>query len=305
MTALNSAYLQVDCLGQVIELAPVGHVLFKLLSQADIQLFCPEQLLQIETHQARQQLTLASGKVINAQLLIAADGVNSVVRQQLGLTLEQTDFGQVGLIANVALDRPHQQQAYERFTEHGPLAMLPMQTLNLQHRMSMVWAMTAAKAAQLKQASEVEFLAELQQQFGYQAGRFIGVGERHQYPLNLCVMPRPIYHRTLFIGNAAQMLHPIAGQGFNLGLRDVVGLLKVLKQHLDSGYHIGDIRLQHSYLNNRQTDRDNTINAINGLVRGFSNQYWPLVAGRSIGLRLLSWLPPLKYPVAERAMGWQ
>tara|TARA_R110002033_G_C3849367_1_gene235510 strand:- start:873 stop:1241 length:369 start_codon:yes stop_codon:yes gene_type:complete len=122
-------------------------------------------------------------------------------------------------------------------------------------------------------------------------------------------MPRPIYHRCIFVGNAAQTLHPIAGQGFNLGLRDVVGLLKVLEHAFSSNtateIDLGSSAIVHQYLAARQADRDSTLNNIEFLVRGFSNQYWPLVAGRNIGLRLLSWLPPLKRPVAQTAMGWR
>ena len=113
---------------------------------------------------------------------------------------------------------------------------------------------------------------------------------------------------SVFVGNAAQTLHPIAGQGFNLGLRDVVGLLNVIEKAYaatGSELDLGSSDIVHQYLASRQTDRDSTLRNIEFLVRGFSNQYWPLVAGRNLGLRLLSWLPPLKRPVAQTAMGWR
>ncbi len=117
-------------------------------------------------------------------------------------------------------------------------------------------------------------------------------------------MPRPIYHRTLYLGNAAQTLHPIAGQGFNLGLRDLVTVLETLEPVLAAGGDPGAAKVLHAYHAAREQDRRQTINNIEFLVRGFSNNYWPLVAGRNLGLRILSWCPPLKTPVAHRAMGW-
>jgi 2-octaprenyl-6-methoxyphenol hydroxylase len=182
-----------------------------------------------------------------------------------------------------------------------------------QSRFSVVWALPPAQAEQLKYADKAEFLAALQQAFGHRVGRFVDVGQRSSYPLTLSYMPRPIYHRCIFIGNAAQTLHPIAGQGFNLGLRDVVGLLDVLKQafstyqlaHPSTEVDVGSNAILHQYLAARQADRNSTLSNIEFLVRGFSNQYWPMVAGRNLGLRLLSWLPPLKRPIAQTAMGWR
>jgi len=174
-----------------------------------------------------------------------------------------------------------------------------------QPRLSLVWALDDARAKQMQTAPKAEFLAALQQAFGYRAGTFIDVSARHAYPLNLSYMPRPIHHRCVFIGNAAQTLHPIAGQGFNLGLRDVVSLLEVLNTALAQGDDIGSAAVTHAYLNAREHDRNSTIRNIEFLVRGFSNQYWPMVLGRNLGLRLLSWFPPLKTPVAQKAMGWK
>ena len=172
----------------------------------------------------------------------------------------------------------------------------------------MVWAMPPEEAQQLLAAPKAEFIEKLQATFGYRAGRFIDIGERFSYPLMLSYMPRPIYHRTVFLGNAAQTLHPIAGQGFNLGLRDVVSLLQVIEQALttaESGeFDMGNNQITHDYLARRNADRDSTMNSIEFLVRGFSNDHWPLMLGRNLGLRLLSWFPPLKVPVARKAMGW-
>ncbi len=311
MTELNASDFHLKCLGQVVELERVGQVLFKLLEASDIDLYCPAKLNDIEAKSDHQLLTLDDGVKIKADLVVAADGVNSKVRQAFKQPLEQVDFQQVALIANIETDKPHGQWAYERFTNTGPLAVLPMSPLKGISRVSLVWALSPDEAKRLQSLPKDEFLMELQGAFGSRAGQFTGVGERFSYPLLLSHMPRPIYHRTVFIGNAAQTLHPIAGQGFNLGLRDVVGLLDVIKQSvLDEGsseksVDLGATTVTHGYLESRKKDRDATMTNIECLVRGFSNDYWPLVAGRSLGLRLLSWVPPLKAPVARTAMGWK
>ncbi|WP_350432619.1 2-octaprenyl-6-methoxyphenyl hydroxylase [Shewanella sp. H8] len=315
MTELNAKPLGLDALGQVVELAKVGKVLFDELTKSSVKVFCPAKVTDLQAQQDGHLLSLDDGTQLHCQLLVAADGAHSVVRQQLQQPTETIDFNQTAIVANVITNQAHQHWAYERFTQTGPIALLPMasvnnQSANQQARYSLVWALAPAKADELKNADKTEFLAALQQAFGHRVGRFIDVGQRASYPLTLSSMPRPIFHRCVFVGNAAQTLHPIAGQGFNLGLRDVVGLLGVIENALTqandgSEVDIGSSAIVHQYLAARQDDRDTTLRNIEFLVRGFSNQYWPLVAGRNIGLRLLSWFPPLKQPVAHTAMGWR
>ncbi|MCG9731149.1 2-octaprenyl-6-methoxyphenyl hydroxylase [Shewanella sp. Isolate13] len=321
MTELNSESFHLPYLGQVVELEAVGNKLFGLLEKSDIALYCPNKLQSIEAGRDSQLLTLEDGQQIAAKLVVAADGVNSKVRQAFKQPLEQVDFGQSAIIANIHTEQPHDGWAYERFTQTGPLALLPMADSNGESRLSLVWALPPDEAEQLLTAPKGEFIDKLQQAFGYRAGRFIDIGNRFSYPLLLSYMPRPIYHRTVFLGNAAQTLHPIAGQGFNLGLRDVMCLIDVIQQQLaksqlseqaltnagnepHSAVDVGSAALTHAYLERRKADRQGTMNNIEFLVRGFSNDYWPLVIGRNLGLRLLSWFPPLKTPVAQKAMGW-
>ncbi|RTR40008.1 2-octaprenyl-6-methoxyphenyl hydroxylase [Shewanella canadensis] len=314
MTELNADDFYLKHLGQVIELEQVGKVLFKQIADTDIELYCPAKLASVEAQANAQLLTLDDGTQLSTSLLVAADGVNSKVRQAFKQPLEQVDFDQVAVIANVEVanektGKAHENWAFERFTDSGPLAILPMAKSKGVNRVSLVWALRPDDAERLLSVPKAEFLAELQQAFGYRAGQFTGIGERHSYPLLLSHMPRPIYHRTVFIGNAAQTLHPIAGQGFNLGLRDLVSLLEVLKQTIESEtvdeLDLGSAQVTHQYLQSREADRSTTMTNIEFLVRGFSNDYWPLVAGRSLALRLLSWLPPLKTPIARSAMGWR
>ncbi|MEL4246584.1 2-octaprenyl-6-methoxyphenyl hydroxylase [Shewanella xiamenensis] len=305
MTELNASQFHLDALGQVVELERVGQVLFSELNKTQVKRYCPAKLSELIPDIDSHMLVLDSGERICAKLVVAADGLQSKVRSSFNLPITQVAFEQTAIIANLQTDKPHQHWAYERFTETGPLALLPMADSQGQPRLSLVWALDDSRAQAMLTAPKAEFLAALQQAFGYRAGQFIDVSERHAYPLNLSYMPRPIHHRCVFIGNAAQTLHPIAGQGFNLGLRDVVSLLDVLQRALAQGEDIGGVAVTHGYLQAREADRNSTIRNIEFLVRGFSNQYWPLALGRNLGLRLLSWFPPLKTPVAQKAMGWK
>lgn len=305
MTELNASQFHLEALGQVVELESIGQVLFKALNKSEVKLYCPAKLAEVEAGVEGHTLVLDTGQRIQAKLVVAADGLQSKVRSSFNLPVSQVSFKQTAIIANIQTNKQHQHWAYERFTEIGPLALLPMGDLQGQSRLSLVWALDDERAKQMQTVPKGEFLAALQRAFGYRAGQFIDVSERHAYPLNLSYMPRPIHHRCVFIGNAAQTLHPIAGQGFNLGLRDVVSLFEVLKTALVQGEDIGSAAVTHAYLNAREQDRNSTIRNIEFLVRGFSNQYWPLVLGRNLGLRLLSWFTPLKTPVAQKAMGWK
>jgi 2-octaprenyl-6-methoxyphenol hydroxylase len=303
MTELNAGQFNLASLGQVVELERVGQLLFEQLEQSYVSLFCPDGLASVEALADGHLLTLTSGKQLHTSLLVAADGAHSRVRRAFNQPQERVDFGQHAVIANIVSDTAHNNWAWERFTDTGPLALLPMGELNGQTRLSLVWALDQASAERMQSCDEGRFLAELQCAFGYRAGRFVAVGQRHSYPLTLSYMPRPVFHRCVFIGNAAQTLHPIAGQGFNLGLRDVACLLEQVERALIAGTDLGSTELTLGYLAARERDRKATIGSIEFLVRGFSNDYWPLACGRSLALRLLSWLPPLKTPVAHRAMG--
>ncbi|MGL4475401.1 MAG: 2-octaprenyl-6-methoxyphenyl hydroxylase [Shewanella sp.] len=303
MTHLAAAQFGCDSFGHVLGLEDAGRQLQQALSNAEIDFFCPDHVTALISHSDYQEVTLDSGRRLRGRLLVAADGAQSFVRQSLKLESERIDFNQSAVIANVSLDRPHAGRAFERFTEHGPLALLPMAQGDGKC-MSLVWAMKADEQARYLALSDSDFLHALQSAFGYRAGKLTKVSQRHGYPLIMSVMPRPIYHRCVFVGNAAQTLHPIAGQGFNLGLRDIATLVQVLTPVLNSGQDAGASEVTHDYLAHRRQDRQATLTAIESLVRGFSNQAFPLVLGRNLGLRLLSWCPPLKRPIVSAASGW-
>ncbi|MGM8892346.1 FAD-dependent monooxygenase, partial [Psychrobacter sp. 1Y1] len=168
---------------QVVELEAVGKQLFSLLEKSDVALYCPAKLQSVTAQVDAQLLTLEDGQQISAKLLIAADGVNSKVRQAFKQPLEQVDFNQTAIIANIHTEQAHQGWAYERFTQTGPLALLPMADSKHESRLSMVWALPPSEAERLLAAPKAEFIEQLQQAFGYRAGRFIDIGNRYSYPL--------------------------------------------------------------------------------------------------------------------------
>ena len=304
MTQLNAADFNLDAMGAVVELNPVGYKLHQRLQSSDITLFCPAKVTQVCATSEHQTLTLDNGDILSAKLVVAADGANSIVRQNHKLAQESVDFEQTAIIANIELDQAHQNRAWERFTNTGPLALLPMSPLKNKDRLSLVWALKPEQATEYLTLSDDEFVHKLQQAFGYRAGKLVATGKRFSYPLIMTYMPRPIHHRTIFVGNAAQTLHPIAGQGFNLGLRDIVSVIDVCEKAIVNYIDVGSATTIHAYLKQRQQDRTNTLNRVEFLVRGFSNEHFPLVCGRSIGLRLLSWFPIFKAPIGKKAMGY-
>lgn len=240
-------------------------------------------------------LTTAQGQW-HSKLLIAADGGRSLVRETLGIKRRQEDYGQTALIANIELDRDHGGIAYERFTEQGPIALLPCGP----RRMALVWCVSSEHAGEYKNLSNEDFIRQLQQAFGFRAGRMIGCDTRASYPLYLLLAERAVHHRTVLLGNACHTLHPIAGQGYNLGVRDVVDLVDTLATCTDI-----DHRTLLRYEQKRQIDYRNISALTDGLVRMFSNHYPPLRVGRNLGLLALRVCKPLSRPLARAAMGYR
>ncbi|WP_087023826.1 2-octaprenyl-6-methoxyphenyl hydroxylase [Thaumasiovibrio subtropicus] len=296
ITRIDADEQGVDALGHVVELANVGqYYQQQLKSHAAITFYCPDVIASMSANDTGYQLTLSSGALCHARLVVAADGGHSSLSNQLKLTQHAHDFEQVALIANVTTAEPHGGRAFERFTENGPLAMLPMR----EGRSSLVWCLRPEQAAQMAALDDGAFLAALQRAFGWRLGALTQVGKRDCYPLLLRQRQSVIAHRAVVIGNAAQSLHPIAGQGFNLGLRDVAELVAQISASDDPGApHV----LQ-QYQANRQADRQATIALTSGLVALFSNCALPLVAGRNLGLMAMGQCRALQSPLVKHTMG--
>ncbi len=231
---------------------------------------------------------------------MAADGSRSSLGARCGISWQQQPYEQLAIIANVSTALPHEGRAFERFTEHGPLAMLPMS----QGRCSLVWCHPQSRRDEVLSWSDERFCQELQQAFGWRLGRITHAGKRSVYPLALTTASRAVSHRPALVGNAAQTLHPIAGQGFNLGLRDVMSLAELLADAHLSGEDVGHYPLLCRYQARRTGDKAATIGVTDGLVHLFANRWAPLVAGRNVGLMAMELFTPARDALAQRTLGW-
>ena len=287
-------------LGAVIELQQVGQILLQAIEQTDnIDYLCLVEIAHIECSQDGVKISLKNDRTLTAQLLIGADGTRSEVASAVNISQEMLhDYGQTAIIANVQIQQPHQNRAFERFTTEGPLALLPMKD-NL---MSLVWCVRHAD--ELLQADENSFLTRLQQQFGWRLGRFQRCGQRFAYPLTLSRAAQHVQARTVLIGNAAQTLHPIAGQGFNLGIRDVMTLANILSYAYLQQQEIGYDALLQQYENKRKADQKRMIQLTDGLLTIFANNLLPLRIGRNLGLMALAQSSMLRQYFAKPTLGW-
>ena len=236
---------------------------------------------------------------VSAKLLVGADGGNSSVRKLLEIGQQVTEYGQTALVTTIKSSLPHNNIAFERFTRSGPLALLPVD----KNHCAVVWTRSNEDATALMSGSETGFLAELQQCFGYNLGEFSLVAPRRAFPLSLIRAENMTAARTVIIGNAVHQLHPVAGQGFNLGLRDVVQMAEMIIRQHEAKQDIGSAEFLSAYSNARQKDHDRTISFTDGVVRIFSNDWLAVSAARNIGLALMDHLPAAKTLLTRHAMG--
>ena len=298
---LDAQDYRIDALGHVVELHDVGLRLFRLLQDAPgVTLHCPARVASFTRSQDSVSVTLDNGHTLEGQLLVAADGSRSALATQCGVEWHQQPYGQAAVIANVSTAVAHQGRAFERFTEFGPLAMLPMSD----GRSSLVWCHALDRIDEVMTWSDARFCDELQKAFGWRLGRITHAGQRSAYPLALTTASQSISHRVALVGNAAQTLHPIAGQGFNLGLRDVMSLAETLAQAWRDHNDYGAYAILSHYQKRRQTDKEATIGVTDGLVHLFANRWAPLVAGRNAGLMAMELFIPARNVLAQRTLGW-
>lgn len=267
---------------------------FELLAPASLKLLRHDgDAVELEVEQG------ATTRRIRARLLVAADGAESFVRQQLGIAAQTRDYGQSAVVTAVRPQRAHRGVAYERFLPAGPLALLPKPDDGQGHACSLVWTVETGRLEALMAASDDQFMALAHEAFGERLGRFLMLGRRQAYPLRRVVSEQLAAPRVVFIGNAAQSLHPVAAQGFNLGLRDVAALVEALA----AGGDPGTPAMLDAYRAARLADRRRTAGFTDGLVRVFSNAVPGLRQLRHLGLLALDLTPPLKQAVLRQNLG--
>ncbi|TCD19448.1 2-octaprenyl-6-methoxyphenyl hydroxylase [Pseudomonas sp. IC_126] len=293
---LDAKTEHVPALGYVVENAWIGHCLWQALDDEVVVRRCPAEVERMQAVVDGFRLTLTDGKQLDCNLAVLADGGRSALREQLGIDIKRTPYGQTALIANVTPGKPHGGNAFERFTDEGPMALLPLPD----SRCALVWTRPEQDAARLVALSEAEFLGELQQAFGYRLGGFQQVGARHLYPLELIEAEEQVRSSLVVLGNAAHSLHPIAGQGYNLSLRDTEALAAVL---LASPARLGDLAVLQAYHRQQRSDQWLTVGFSDRVTQLFGDSGNLSVAGRNLGLLGLDLLPPAKTWFARQAMG--
>lgn len=306
---LSAAQQQVPALGYVIENHWLGQVLLNRLQAPEcgrIDYLCPAEVAEVIPGDGQMSVTISRDgctSSLTCELVVMADGGRSELRQRLGIGYRYSAYEQHALIANVSPDRPHRGIAYERFTDQGPMALLPLQEQDGQHRCALVWTLSDDDTQALMDMDDAGFVAQLQQRFGYRAGRFVQVGERHAYPLQLVLAEEQVRAGLVVLGNAAHALHPIAGQGYNLALRGVVSLADQLIDARRQGRSLGDLAVLQTYHERMRSDQQRTIGFSDGTMKLFTSRNPLLTLGRNLGLQALDVCPTAKTLFARSAMG--
>lgn len=302
---LKAEQEKVESFGQVIENAWLGRVLLtEVQKQSFIELIDGVQVTQltqdadmayIEASRGEEQLSL------QAKLVIAADGRDSFCRKALGIGASEHDYDQVAIVTTVQTSKPHNHVGFERFSSLGPLALLPLPG---EYRRSVVWPVKKGTEGEwLGDENDQHFLDALQETYGDRAGKFQKTGKRFSFPLSQVLAEKQAVGRVVLMGNAAHTIHPVAGQGFNLCMRDAHVLVRYLTEQIAQNADLGDAEMLQAYEASRLTDQQRVIKFCDSVVRGFSNSNPILKFIRNTGLVAFDTIPGIKPLVANYAMG--
>ncbi|MDB6062441.1 MAG: 2-octaprenyl-6-methoxyphenyl hydroxylase [Verrucomicrobiaceae bacterium] len=307
--ALNAQQRGWPALGTVVENAWLGNVLIsELRKQPGIEWLSPAQVIDCQNGIDGACITIdhdGTQKTVTTKLLAIADGAQSGLRTRLNIGTREHDYQQQAIIANICCDKPHAGWAYERFTDWGPMALLPLTPASdAAPRMALVWTMKGERAQELLSSSDAEFLATLQQRFGQRQGRFTRVGQRYSYDLKLTEASEQIRRQIVLIGNAAHSLHPVAGQGFNLALRDVQRLAEVIAQATAECESIGELTVLRRYRERQQLDQTRTLIFSNRITALFEKPGLVVGGLRHVGLLALDLNVDLKNRFVDQTAGF-
>jgi 2-octaprenyl-6-methoxyphenol hydroxylase len=301
-TRLHAAEAEVDALGYVTPNRAIGRALGEFIAgRSNITMLAPAKLETFKLGAQGVEAVVETGgrRSLKAKLLIAADGARSEVRRQLGIGGETVDYQQTAIVCNVRVEHPQAETAFERFADDGPVALLPLGG----DRYGFVWVVATNDAPAILGLDDESFRAQAAERFNGRLGRFTGSGKRASYPLSMVRAESQLAERTLIIGNAAHSLHPIAGQGFNLSLRDVAMLAEVLSDAHSAGQDLGDEAVLKRYVDARGGDQQGTALFTDLLNRIFANPLMTVAFGRNAGLLALELLPPARRLLLRHNMG--
>lgn len=300
---LHGEDLGLPALGYVVIARELGQALLAAMGAApNIDFLCPAEVtaikkeaegISVDINQEDATLTL-SGK-----LLAVAQGTHSGLRDHAGIKMAKKDYRQTAIVCNVTPERPHANTAYERFTDSGPLALLPLP----EQRCAAVFTVHAADKDRFLAMPDGEFLQSLEQRFGKRLGRFTRLGQRKSYPLRLLTTEEQVRERTVFLGNAVHTIHPNGAQGFNLCLRDAAGLAETLTDAAREGRDPGALAVLNSYIDTRRADQGRVIRFSDTLAELFSKPGPARVLARDLGMLLTDLVPPLKKGLIMGATG--
>ncbi len=299
LTHIRAHELGLDALGFVTENAALLAALYGALKDTPVVIRAGRfTSLEVRADAAVVTMSGTDGpEQLSGRLLVGADGTDSAVRTALAIPVTRHAYGREALVMNCRVSAPKPRTAFERFTPEGPLAALPLGDDRY------TFVMSSAHAQDWQDLPEPQFLARLEQAFGQRLGHFLACGRRLRFPLILQKAPHPAAARAVLVGNAAHTLHPVAGQGFNLGLRDIASLADTIAEACRRQEDFGSRAVLDRYLAGRARDVASTIEFTDGLVRIFSNKIGPLVAARNLALTLVDCLPSVKRALAVRTMG--
>ena len=299
MVHLRAKDAGTKALGYVIPTRVIGEVINQQLTNCDnVELICPATVSKICDLADMTRVSIeesGNSQILHASLAVIADGG----RSNLIAANQTIDYDQRALLTIVRADRPHHGRAYERFTDEGPLALLP----HSGQRYAVVWTSSPQRLEQRMAMSDMDFVDVLQEAFGDRAGILSKPSARKSYPLSRGTVDRPVSGRSVMIGNAAHIVHPVAGQGFNLGLRDVSILADLILQAQDEGTDVGDTTLLDQYVSMRQRETDRVQQFTHGLISLFSHSSPVTALARNLAMSGIELLTPAKRFLLRRTMG--
>lgn len=288
-----------DLLGCIVENHLVQSELWQALEPAGVRTVCPAHVRGFDAGDHRIELEMGDGSTLAAALLVAADGVSSPLRELAGIGTRGRDYAQRALVAHVTTERPHQHTAWQRFLPGGPLALLPL----ADGRSSLVWSLPAMEAQRVLMMDDESFLAELGVASDFRLGRMLATTPRASFALKLQLAQSYQADRFVLLGDAAHAVHPLAGQGVNIGLRDVAELRDTLVAARAAGRDIGAAHVLRRYARRRRSADTLDALSFDALARAYAWQSPALVAARGLGVRVLNRLDPLKRRLAQHAAG--
>ncbi|MFK2892421.1 UbiH/UbiF/VisC/COQ6 family ubiquinone biosynthesis hydroxylase [Dyella flagellata] len=288
-----------NLLGYIVENNLVQWKLWQALDAAGVQRLCPVTVKDFETRADRVVLELADGESVSVRLLVAADGGNSPLRERAGIATSGRDYSQRAVVAHVTTERPHAHACWQRFLPAGPLALLPL----ADGRSSIVWSLPESEARRVLSLDDEAFVKELGVASDFRLGRVTATTRRAAFPLKLQLASTYQAERFVLLGDAAHVVHPLAGQGVNLGLRDVAELRDVLAAARDEGRDFSSTSVLNRYARRRRSADTLDARSFDALARIYAWQSAPWVMARGLGIRLVDRLRPLKQRLATHAAG--